>query len=141
VSLSGKGRRSKGVRGEREVAKIFEVGGFTVRGLEGSGDQLVMCNSKLTLHIEAKRQERLRLLEWSRQAESEVPQGALALVAYRPSREPWRVSMLLDDFVALLLAHSELVSEHHSVGHSAPEGSLIGDTCPICSPPHLRLLR
>ena len=144
MSLSGKGRRTKGVKGEREVAQRFEVGGFEVRGLEGSGDHLIMTGSGLTLHVESKRQERIEILRWSRQAEAEAPQGVLPLVAYRPSHEPWRISMRLDDFVALLLANSQLVSEHHSVGFTTPEGALIGDECPVCAkakPPHLRLLR
>lgn len=102
MSLSGKGRRDKGVRGEREVALAFEKARYQVRGLEAEGDHLVVCADWLTLHIEAKRQEKLRLPEWSRQAEAEAPQGTVPIVAYRASREPWRVSLKLDDFIEIL---------------------------------------
>ena len=97
-----KSQRDKGLRGEREVAKAFELAGFPVRGLEGSGDHLVVCSADLTLHVESKRHEALRMGDWSKQAEAEAPQGTVPVVAYRRSREPWRVSLLLDDFVALL---------------------------------------
>lgn len=107
MTLSGKGRRTKGVVGEREVAKAFEQWGFEVRGLEATGDHLVVCSPRLTLHIESKRQETLHMDKWSRQAEAEAPQGVVPLVAYRRSREPWRISMRLEDFVALLIAGSK----------------------------------
>jgi hypothetical protein len=108
MSLSAKGRRDKGVKGEREVRKVFETAGFEVRGLEDTGDHLVIC-AGLTLHIESKRAETLRLPLWSRQAEAEAPQGTVAVVAYRRSREPWRASLLLDDLIAILAADHRLV--------------------------------
>jgi hypothetical protein len=94
--------RAKGLRGEREVAVAFEQAGFEVRNLEMTGDQLVVCQDGLTLHGETKRQERLRLPEWTKQAEAESPPGAVPFVAYRASREPWRVSLRLDDFLRIL---------------------------------------
>ena len=106
MSLTGKGRRDKGVRGEHEVAEAFREGGFELRGLESSGDHLVVVTRdglfRTLLHVESKRQEKIRILEWSRQAEAERPPATVAVVAYRPSREPWRVSLLLDEFVDLL---------------------------------------
>lgn len=146
MSLSAKGRRDKGVAGEREVRQRFELGGFEVRGLEGEGDHLVICEGGLTLHVESKRQETLRLPLWSQQAEAEAPQGTLPLVAYRRSREPWRVSLRLDDFIALLVTEKgapvvdamnrelsllRLLVEHHAVG--ALDGLHIGDQCPLCA--------
>jgi Holliday junction resolvase len=102
VSLSGKGRRAKGVRGEREVAKMFEEAGLELRNLEATGDHLVVCGTDLTIHVEVKRQERLRLPLWTAQAETEAPSGAIPLVAYRTSGEPWRVSLRLSELVGLL---------------------------------------
>ena len=134
MSLSGKARRTKGVVGEREVRHAFDTAGFLIRGLEDTGDHLVLVRHGLTLHVESKRQERIEILRWSRQAEAEAPQGTLALVAYRPSREPWRVSMLLDDLIALLVSNSHLVSAHHGLGTLSPPDVLIGDACPICRP-------
>jgi hypothetical protein len=97
-----KTERTKGLRGELEVRKEFERAGFSVRGLEGQGDNLVVCADDLLLHLETKRREVVRILEWSRQAEREAPVQAMPLVCFRPSREPWRVSLLLTDFLAML---------------------------------------
>lgn len=104
---SGRMRRAKGVRGEREVALAFERGGMTVRGLEGQGDHLVVLGPTLTLHVESKRQERIEIDRWSHQAEAEAPQGTVPIVAYRRSREPWRVALLLDDLIALITWNDE----------------------------------
>lgn len=90
--------RAKGIRGEREVRDAFEQVGFSVRGLEGEGDHLCLTRDGLVIHSEVKRAERLRLPEWSRQAETEAPAGAIPCVIYRANREPWRVSMPLLDF-------------------------------------------
>jgi len=95
--------RDKGLSGEREVRHVFEAAGFPVRGLEGLGDQLVVCATGLTLHVEVKRAEALRMTDWSKQAEEEAPQGTLPLLIYRRNREPWRVSIRLDDLIALLV--------------------------------------
>ena len=102
MSLSGGGRRQKGVRGEHEVLELFEEHGFKVRGLESKGDhlafKLLQDGEPLTVHIEVKRQETLRPDTWSRQAESEAPEHTVPLVVYRRSREPWRVLLTLDNF-------------------------------------------
>jgi Holliday junction resolvase len=95
--------RDKGLVGEREVKHAFQVAGFDARGTEGQGDHLVVCGGGVVLHIEVKRAETLRLPDWTRQAESEAAQGTLPLVIYRRSREPWRVSIKLDDLLALLV--------------------------------------
>jgi len=106
MSLSAKGRRNKGVAGEREVRQTFEEAGFEARGLEDSGDHLIVITRDelfhALLHVESKRQEKIRILEWSRQAEAERPPATVAVVAFRPSREPWRVSLRLDDFIDLI---------------------------------------
>lgn len=99
----GKRERDKGLRGELEVRHEFERAGIPVRGLEGQGDKLVLVAPGITLHVEAKRQETLRVDLWSRQAEAEAPAEALPVVAYRRSREPWRVNIGLTDLINLLL--------------------------------------
>lgn len=98
----GKAERSKGIRAEREVAVVFESAGFTVRNLEGQGDNLVLCGDGLTLHLETKRQERIRLPEWARQATIEAPPGAVPVVVWRPSRAEWRVDLTLTDLLGIL---------------------------------------
>jgi hypothetical protein len=103
----GKAQRQKGLRGELEIKHLFDANGLGIVGLDGQGDHIVACGD-LRLHVETKRHERIRLLEWSRQAEREAKAGAIPVVPWRPSREPWRVSLRLEDFIQILLcvAHS-----------------------------------
>jgi Holliday junction resolvase len=106
MTLTHKGRRDKGVAGEREVRHILEAAGFDVRGLEGLGDHLAMKKlddgRTVMFHVEVKRQESLRPDEWHKQATTEAPPGAKPIVPYRRNGQPWRVTILLDDLLALL---------------------------------------
>ena len=90
--------RSKGSRGERELAKILaEALGVEVRRnllqFRESGHDL----DGLPVALEVKRCETLNLPEWWRQA---VRQGKAAglppVLAYRQSRRPWRFVLPLD---------------------------------------------
>ena len=71
---------------EREVAAAWEQAGYAVRGLEGSGDHLVIGEDGLLIHSEAKRQERVRLPEWWAQCTGEAPAGAVPVLTLRWSR-------------------------------------------------------
>jgi len=105
MSLSGAGRRAKGVRGELEVKKLFAAWGFTVRGLEGEGDHIATRKDEdrlLAFHLETKRQERLYLPKWYAQASSEAPEGFVPLVEYRRSGEPWMSVLETANLLALL---------------------------------------
>jgi hypothetical protein len=101
--------RTKGVKGEREVAAIWQAAGFTVRGLEGQGDHLVIpgvglerwADGALTLHLEVKRQERVQLPGWLRQAAAEAPQGCIPVVAFRQNRGGWYAALPLEALVEL----------------------------------------
>jgi Holliday junction resolvase len=105
----GASNRLKGRIAEREVAKVFEVAGFDVRALEGQGDHLVVpgvaldrwSGRALTMHVEVKRQERIQLPLWLRQAADEAPQGALVVVAFRQNRGPWYAAIPLEQLVEL----------------------------------------
>lgn len=101
MSLSGKGRRNKGLVGEREVTRAFRAAGCEVKNLDGGGDHLVVRDQDglRDLHLEVKRQEKLHLDEWSKQAEDEAPRGSVPVVVYRRSGQPWRISMLLADYL------------------------------------------
>jgi hypothetical protein len=101
VTLAAKSRR-KGVEGEREVAERWRLAGATVRGLEGSGDHLVICANGLTIHSEVKRAERLKLPEWLRQLEAEAPQGTVPVLHVRQNRGRWYAVLALDDLTALM---------------------------------------
>lgn len=88
----GRAAREKGVRFEREVAHAFAAAGYHVRGLEAGGDHLVVnlpgeeiVTYPETLHVECKRQERLKLPEWIEQTERDA--GGLAwLLVFRQNR-------------------------------------------------------
>jgi hypothetical protein len=103
--VSGAARR-KGLVGEREVADIFEANGWTVRGLESSGDWLAFKGGPLperpALHLEVKRQERWRLPEWLAQARAEAPAGIAPVVVFRQNRGEWYACMPLADLLPLI---------------------------------------
>lgn len=105
MTVSAKGRRDKGVGGEREVTVLFEQRGFDVRGLEGLGDQIATKGTPgelLAFHLECKRQERLRIHEWLRQCIAETPTGMVPLLVYRRSREDWNAVLPLSALLDLL---------------------------------------
>ena len=94
--------RRKGLSGEHEVAAIWQTAGFAVRGLEGTGDHLVIRCDGLTIHSEVKRRERINVWECWAQAERETPQGALTVLAIRRNRGKWLAVVELEDLVPLL---------------------------------------
>lgn len=91
--------RSKGVTFEREVASAFEAAGYTVRGLEAGGDHLAIAPDGTVTHIEAKRQERLRLPEWLDQQERDAPAGTRRVLVFRQSREQAYAVVPLDQYL------------------------------------------
>lgn len=101
--------RAKGLRGEREVAQKFERARWHVRGLEGGGDHFVAKAGDeiddagaLLLHVEVKRQERLRIPEWLEQARTEAPPGVPPVLVFRQSRARWIACLPLDDLLRLI---------------------------------------
>jgi len=101
--------RQKGLLGEREIKHVFASRGWTMRGLEGQGDHIALKEKWFTaelrsfaLHIEAKRQERLALPAWLRQASEEAPDGTVPVVVFRQNREQWYVALSLADFLELV---------------------------------------
>lgn len=106
----GKAERSKGLRGEREVRVVFAMHGWTMRGLEGEGDHIAMPPQSVRerdpgfppLHIECKRQERVALPAWLRQAAVEAPPGTSPVVCFRQSRGTWYAALPLGDFLELV---------------------------------------
>jgi hypothetical protein len=98
--------RRKGVTGEREVADTFQDAYWQVRGLEGSGDLLAFRERyparSVTLHVEVKRQERLRIPEWLAQARTEAPEGVPPVVCFRQSHGKWYAALELDTLLDLI---------------------------------------
>lgn len=95
--------------GEREVAQKFEQARWHVRGLEGGGDHFaakagdeIDDAGALLLHVEVKRQERLRIPEWLEQARTEAPPGVPPVLVFRQSRGQWVACLPLDDLLRLI---------------------------------------
>lgn len=78
---------------------IFRAHGFECRR-DGRLDDDLAHNID-GFHFEVKRRETLALPEWTRQAERDAG-DRVPCVAYRRSREPWRVSLPLEALLTLL---------------------------------------
>jgi len=108
--MSGKRSRNKGKRGELELAKLLSAvfpvecrRGQQYNGLEG--DDVVGLPGA---HIECKRTERLQLgaaLSQSiKDAGTKVP-----VVMHRGNRQPWLVTLRVEDLPALIHFLSEVI--------------------------------
>lgn len=112
--MSTTARQRKGLAAEREVADIWKAHGLEVRNLEYAGDHLVIIPPifhdpalahtapSVTLHSEVKRQERLKLPEWLRQAADEAPAGTIPVVSFRQNRGEWYACLRLGDLAELV---------------------------------------
>ena len=98
---SGKSSRTKGAVAEREFAAVLRQAGFTAeRGARNGKTAEDVSHSVPGVWIECKRCEKLSLPEWLRQAERDC--GPLEpVVAFRQSRQPWRVVVLADEWLKL----------------------------------------
>lgn len=111
--MAGRRSKNKGKGAEREFfALLNEQLGYEAfkRNLdqtrEGGADSL----TDLPVAVEVKRQERLLLTPWIRQAlEQGRAAGKTPVLAYRRSREPWTVlvAMTPEEFVHFLKWHGK----------------------------------
>lgn len=106
--MAGKMSRNKGKRGEREIIALLqpvvsEV--YTAHGLEPpvlKRNTMQSDGGGFDIHglewcaLEVKRQETLCLPAWWRQTLRQAGPGTLPVLAYRQSREPWRVRVPVD---------------------------------------------
>lgn len=96
--------RSKGKRGEREVGHILTEAGLSfIREQDGrtqGADYLV----EQYICAEARFRKQLRIIPWSQEIEAKTPEHLVPVLAYRPNGEPWRASMLLTDWAAMVKA-------------------------------------
>lgn len=100
------GRKSqhKGRAGELELSRILRGYGYQVEpGQAVSYGATPDVTGLPGIHIECKRAEQVRLSEWMAQAERDSKRfrDGLPAVFHRRSREPWRVTMNLADFMRL----------------------------------------
>lgn len=96
--------KNKGARGEREVAAILEAAGFeSRRGRQfcGSPDSPDVISPDFPFHIEVKRVEKLNLAQAFEQAIADSGDKP-ACVIHRKSREDWKITIGLRDFLKLL---------------------------------------
>jgi len=101
--MNGRGKRNKGAAGERELATLLtnELGFVVKRNLGQSrdgADDITIQHFRL----EVKRQERLQIDAWSQQVEACAQPNEVPVVVYRRNGQPWRVCLLLDDFIPML---------------------------------------
>lgn len=101
---SGKASQRKGADGERELAAVLREYGYEIkRGGSMSFGEVPDLVGLPGVHIEVKRCKQVRLSEWMQQAErdSQHFKDGLPAVFHRRSREGWRVTMNLADFMRL----------------------------------------
>ncbi len=103
----GKPSRDKGVRGEREAAtKWQELFGVPMRRSQqycGASDESDDIVGQVGVSIEVKRRQRFNLAQAVEQAVSEAREGHVAVVLHRANRQPWLVTLQLDDLPDLVV--------------------------------------
>ena len=104
--MSKKSQR-KGADGERELALILQGKGYQVeRGGSLTYGTIPDLVGLPGIHIEVKRREKLDLLGAIRQAETDAARfhDGQPAVFHRRNREPWLVTMTLEDWMQLYKA-------------------------------------
>ena len=106
--------RAKGKRGELELAAFFRAHGFDEarRGVQykGGADSPDVVGLP-GYQVECKRVERGNLYDWLDQATNDSGPGHVPLVCHRRSRSDWVAILPLDQFLALVKRHDELLNE------------------------------
>lgn len=98
--------RDKGKRGELEIAHIMQGYGYDARrgqqfsGLQGDADVVGVPH----LHLEIKRVEHLNLDKAMEQSIRDARDGEIPVVMHRKDRQPWRVTLSLEDFMMFFQA-------------------------------------
>ena len=105
--------RAKGCVGEREIANILKGYGYNTRrgqqfsGKNGDADVVGLPH----IHLEIKRVERLVIEKAMQQSRSDAREGEIPVVMHRKNRQPWLVTMDLDDWMKLYKRYVEEVSK------------------------------
>lgn len=122
---SGKASQRKGADGERELAAILREYGYIVeRGGSMSFGEAPDLVGLPGVHIEVKRCEQVRLSEWMKQAEKDSKRfrDGMPVVFHRRSREPWRVTMNLADFMRLYCLQKTQSDRQKTAENGGKEG-------------------
>jgi hypothetical protein len=102
--VRGRGARTKGGQGEREVVELCHEAGFEharrnfQSGGKGGGDIVNVGDT----HLEVKRCETVKVWQWICQAEAEARPTDVPVVAFRRSRSGWYGVLPLEDLLPLL---------------------------------------
>jgi hypothetical protein len=96
--------RAKGLKGERDITAQLVASGCAVRGLEGSGDMLVITpRQRRTLAVEVKRYAvRARWSEWLVQVQADAPEGIPWVLVARGDRRQALALLPLADLLELI---------------------------------------
>lgn len=95
--------KRKGNDGERELCRFLTDSGFPAHRNDqmyvgGAGNPDVEAEGLEAYHLEVKRVERLNVSEAMRQAERDAS-GKIPAVVHRRNREPWLITLHLQDFL------------------------------------------
>ena len=99
--------KKKGNAGERELLHLLEAHGIPAhrnnQAFIGGLDRpdIAAEVGGIPLHVEVKRQERLRLSEAVAQAVHDANNHALPVVVHRSNRQPWLLTVRLADLLQL----------------------------------------
>ena len=104
--MSGKRSRNKGANGEVELVNLLKAKGIQAQrtaplqaGRESTDADVLAFDG---IYLEVKRRERLEMESWCKEAESQAGER-IPVIAWRRNNQPWRVSLLLTDFLELKL--------------------------------------
>lgn len=114
--------KKKGSAGERELLHLLEAHGIEahhnlqqfVGGVDNPDIAATVCG--IPLHVECKRTERLRLSEAVTQAVHDANGHALPVVVHRSNRQPWLVTVRLEDVFQLLKGDKEHGTQNRENG-------------------------
>lgn len=102
--MSGKKSQRKGADGERELVEVLNAAGYNVqRGGSQTYGTIPDIVGLPGIHIECKRQEQLCLMAALDQAQRDSLRfrDGMPAVFHRRNREPWQVTMRLDEWLVL----------------------------------------
>lgn len=95
--------KRKGSRGENELANILKEYGYDAKRMQqfAGGVDSPDVKGLPGIHIECKRVENLNIHKAYAQAERDAEGKAIPAVFHRRNREPWMVTLKLDDFMEI----------------------------------------
>lgn len=92
--------KQKGKRGEDEGWEL--IGAERQIGVDGL--RWIPPPRWRPFHVEWKRQEKIYIDRWFKQAQKDAHEEEMPIVIYRKNRTKWRIDMLLEDFDLILNA-------------------------------------